>query len=169
MRRGDVGRSRYHAPMPGRGGREGSDSRCCQPQTAPLQWHDHVDHAHTSVVGLREWLQALAPFARAHEQGEIDDLLDAAARGELQDTGDEKTPIKPIVTKPDVFELRRTALAKKLRLYHGEPPSDASALVALHRHIKVDSKSQKDEIKYAVARYKDWTGEEPITNPVAQP
>lgn len=143
--------------MANRGGREGSDSRCCQARANPLLWHSHVDADHASVVSLDDWLQTLAPFARQGQLGEIDDLMDAASRGELEDTGDARTPIKPIVTNPDIYELRRQALTKKLRFYHAEPPEDATALVALHKHIKVDGKSQQTEINYAVTRYGDWS------------
>jgi hypothetical protein len=95
----------------------------------------------------------LAPFARAHQQGENDDLLEAAAGGELWDSGDETTLIKPIREDPEIFELRRQALSKKLRFYHGEPSELPRSLVALHRHIKTDNASQQAEIIYASGRY----------------
>lgn len=99
------------------------------------------------------WLQSLAPFARNHEQGEIDDVFEAAAMGELEDTGDGPTPIKPIRYNPDVYELRHKALAKPLRFYHAEPAELPDGLLALHRHIKVSDLQQQSEIEFAVARY----------------
>lgn len=133
--------------------RKGSDSRCCDPSLAPLEWVDYVDTTHASVQELEEWLASLSPFARNHELGEIEDLMEAASNGELWDSGDETTRIKPIREDPEVFELRRTALSKKLRFYHGEPAHLPTALVALHRHIKVDTVGQQVEIEHAAARY----------------
>lgn len=98
-------------------------------------------------------MSELAPFARSIEQGEIDDLFEAASRGELWDTGDVRTPIKPIRLDPEIFELRRTALSKMLRFYHGEPIVLPNSLVGLHRHIKKDDPSQQIEIEHAAARY----------------
>jgi hypothetical protein len=72
----------------------------------PRTWQDYIDDSHQSVAALDAWLQSLASFSRSHELGEIDDLLEAAALGELEDTGDARTPIKPIRTNPD--ELRRS-------------------------------------------------------------
>lgn len=133
--------------------RSGSDSRACQPQTPPLTWRDHVDIGHPSVVALDDWLNSLAPFAAEHERGEIDDLFDAARRGALEDSGDEHTPIKPIYEDPEVYELRRKALSKQLRFYHGEPDRYPRLLIALHRHIKTGADAQQVEILYAVGRY----------------
>lgn len=142
--------------------RNGSDSRCCDPDAGPWSWHLYVDESHASCVELDDWLNGLAPFARSHQLGEIDDLFDAASRGELWDTGDAVTPIKPIRLDPEIFELRRTALSKKLRFYHGEPAALPYALVRLHRHIKSDNPSQQIEIQHAADRYDDgrsnlWT------------
>ena len=74
----------------------------------------------------------------------------------MQDSGDARTPIKPIWKDPEVFELRRTALKKRLRFYHGEPAEAPHALVALHRHIKLEDPSQQTEIEFAANRY--WAG-----------
>lgn len=140
--------------------RTGSDSRCCDPNLAPLQWRGYVDESHPSVLALSTWMTALAPWARAHEQGEIDDLMDAAANGDLWDSGDERTRIKPIREDPEIFELRHTALSKKLRFYHGEPQELPRGLIALHRHIKLDNQSQQTEIIYAAERYASGTATE---------
>ena len=135
------------------GARRGSDSRCCDPSSAPWEWVLYVDSAHEACVELDEWFESLAPFARSIERGEIDDLFEAASRGELSDSGDARTPIKPIRHDPEIFELRRKALSKQLRFYHGEPPELPTSLVSLHRHIKVDDASQQTQIEYAADRY----------------
>lgn len=80
--------------------------------------------------------------------------MEAAAAGELWDSGDETTRIKPIYSDPDVYELRRRALTKALRFYHAEPFELPTSLVSLHRHIKSDSPSQQREIDFAVKRYR---------------
>ncbi|WP_181137587.1 hypothetical protein [Rathayibacter sp. AY1D1] len=134
--------------------REGSDSRCCQPDGAPYRWLDAQNPNDPAIAQLEAWLATLGAFARDHELGEIDDLFEAAALGKLWDSGDETTPLKPIRTDPDVYELRRKALSKHLRFYHGEPPRYAQILVKLHRHIKVDDESQQVEIDKAVAIYR---------------
>ncbi|MDT3343871.1 hypothetical protein [Microbacterium aquilitoris] len=122
---------------------------------APLAWHDHVDEGHSGVQALDAWLKSLVPFSRNHEQGEIDDLFDAASNGELWDSGDETTMIKPIREDPEIFELRRTALSKKLRFYHGEPAELPKALIKLHRHIKTTNSDQQAQIEHAAERYQD--------------
>ncbi|WP_246078173.1 hypothetical protein [Rhodoglobus vestalii] len=104
-------------------------------------------------MALSTWLATLVPFARIVEEAEIEELFAAAANGELWDSGDGTTPIKPIREDPEVYELRRTALSKKLRFYHGEPAELPTKLVFLHRHIKVDNESQQHEIEYAAKRY----------------
>ena len=128
-------------------------SRCCVPQQQMMTWHDHVDPEHPSVVALDEWLASLPTFARAHEEGEIDALFEAAAYGELWESADASTPIKPIHYHPDVYELRRKALKKALRFYHGEPEKYPRHLIKLHRHIKTSAKLQQIEIEYAASRY----------------
>ena len=90
---------------------------------------------------------------RAIEEGEQLDLFEAASHGQLEDSGDETTPIKPIVTDPEIFELRRTALSKKLRFYHGEPNELPTQLVSVHRHIKDRNDTQQPEIEHAADRY----------------
>ncbi len=141
--------------------RSGSDSRCCNAASAPFHWHDYVDDEHKSAAGIDARLSGLQKFARDHEVGEIEELMDAAAAGDLWDSGDETTPIKPVRVDPEIFELRRTALTKKLRFYHGEPASHPRHLIALHKHIKIDDASQQVEIEHAAARYEDgrplWT------------
>lgn len=139
-----------------RGGpRKGSDSRCCHPEGAPYEWQHEEQQSHPSVVALDDWLASLPPFSRSHEEGEIDDLFEAAASGLLWDSGDSTTPIKPVFEDPEVYELRRTALTKKLRFYHAEPWRAPAKLVALHRHIKVDGSTQQREIEDAA----DWYDE----------
>jgi len=135
--------------------RRGSDSRCCDPGGGALTWRDYEEKTHPSLVSLNAWLAQLAPFARAHELGEIDELMEAAAQGQLWDSADETTPIKPIREDPEIFELRRTSLSKKLRFYHGEPVEMPAHLVRLHRHIKDGKSSQQIEIEHAAKRYDD--------------
>lgn len=133
--------------------RWGSDSRCCNSYAAPYEWTDFTDEEHPSAIELDAWLASLAPFARAHALGELDDLFDAASRGELQDTGDMRTPIKPIREDPEIYELRHTALSKKLRFYHGEPSELPDELVALHKHIKTTNEAQQVDVEDAADRY----------------
>jgi len=133
--------------------RSGNDSRCCDPSLAPLSWRDYVDLFNPSVISLEKWLGTLASFPRNIEQGEIDDLMEAAEGGMLEDSGDHRTEIKPIRRNPDIFELRRTALSKRLRFYHGEPKELPRHLVKLHRHIKIDEATQEVEILFAAERY----------------
>lgn len=133
--------------------RKGSDSRCCNAGLGPYQWLDYVDQEHYALKEISNWLSQLTPWARAHELGEIDELLEKAERGELWDSGDETTKIKPIRLNPEIFELRHTSLSKKLRFYHGEPSKLPHNLVAVHRHIKTSNKNQQVEIEYASERY----------------
>lgn len=134
--------------------RKGSDSRCCTPVPFPRAWQEYTDLNHPSVVALDDWLQSLPPFSRNQQLGEIDDLLEAAALGQLEDTADERTKIKPIRADPEIYELRRKALSKPLRFYHAEPAELPDGLLALHKHMK-GSGSQQDEINFSVKRYKD--------------
>lgn len=138
--------------MPNAARRRGSDSRCCNASDGPWIWIDYVGEA-VAVQELETWLDSLGPWAKAHELGRIDDLMEAAALGRLEDSGDAVTPIKPIRRDPEVFELRLTALSKKLRFYHGEPPESPAALIALHRHIKVNDEHQQAQVVLAVERY----------------
>lgn len=133
--------------------RRGSDSRCCQPEPGPYVWRDYKEPSRQAAVDLVTWMESLPVFARIHEEGENEDLLDAAARGELWDSGDETTKIKPIIENPEIFELRRTSLSKKLRFYHGEPAELPLMLVSVHQHIKTTSASQQAEIEYAAECY----------------
>ncbi|WP_426323055.1 hypothetical protein [Microbacterium sp. E-13] len=135
------------------GKRSGNDSRCCVPANPPHQWVDFQDESRPAVLDYEAWFASLAPFARHHELGEVDDLLDAAANGKLWDSGDATTPIKPIRENPEIYELRRTALSKKLRFYHGEPAVLPGSLVRLNRHIKSDEQGQQIEIEFAARRY----------------
>jgi len=141
--------------MASRGYRSGSDSRCCQPTEPPLVWHVYVDTNHPGVEELDEWLNSLQPFARNHELGRLDDVFEAAAKGLLEDSGDERTPIKPISKDPEIYELRHKALSKSLRFYHGEPDELPTTLVAVHRHIKTTTEEQEEHIVHAAHRYVD--------------
>jgi hypothetical protein len=97
-------------------GRQGSDSRCCSEPLEPFVWHEYTDASHDSLIAFAEWLATLAPFARSGVTGEIEALLDEAAAGRLEDTGDEKTPIKPAYPDPEVYELRLKSLSKSAAL-----------------------------------------------------
>lgn len=136
-------------------GRSGWDSRCCRPADPPWVWIDYTDYGHAEFAELEAWLNTLPPPMREHELGRIDNLLERAERGLLEDSGDEKTPIVPVRHDPEIYELRHQALSKKMRLYHGEPHELPNALVALHRHIKVDDRHQQQQINHAAARYND--------------
>lgn len=135
------------------GRRTGNDSRCSQASGAPYAWEHRHDPGHPSVIELDNWLNTLAPFAKAHEEGEIEGLLEDAQHGRLWDACDPTTKIKPIVMDPEVYELRHKALSKMLRFYHGEPIQAPHLLIGLHRHIKHDDATQQQEISYSVARY----------------
>ncbi|WP_242868655.1 hypothetical protein [Microbacterium oxydans] len=136
-------------------GRSGWDSRCCQPADPPWQWIDYTDYAHAEISELEAWLGTLTPPMRDHELGRMDNLLERAEQGKLEDSGDETTPIAPIRHDPEIYELRHQALSKKMRLYHGEPLELPMALVALHRHIKVNDEHQQQQIEHAAERYND--------------
>lgn len=133
--------------------RSGSDSRCCFEREVPLTWKYYVDESHPSVVAFEQWLTSLAPFARNIELGEIEELMEAATFGELWESADAKTPIKPINQHPEIFEIRRRGLNKALRFYHAEPEGLPTELVAIHRHIKIGPREQQREIEYATKRY----------------
>lgn len=139
-------------------GRSGWDSRCCKPADPPWQWIDFTDYGHAAIDELEAWLGTLVPAMREHELGRMDNLLERAEQGKLEDSGDETTPIVPIRYDPEIYELRHQALSKKLRLYHGEPQELPSALIALHRHIKVDDAHQQLQIEHAAERYNDGRG-----------
>ncbi|MDJ1113804.1 hypothetical protein [Microbacterium dauci] len=134
-------------------GRSASDSRCCTPADPPLDWIEYTDGAHDEVQKIEQWFSNLTPWARSHELGRIDELMEAAAYGQLEATGDERTPILPIRADPEIYELRHQALTKKLRFYHGEPQELPDALVAVHRHIKTTNSHQEDQVQHAADRY----------------
>lgn len=136
-------------------GRSGWDSRCCKPADPPWEWIDYTDYDHSAIAELEAWLNTLPPPMREHELGRMDNLLDRAERGKLEDSGDEKTPIAPIRYDPEIYELRHQALSKKMRLYHGEPNELPTALIALHRHIKVNNADQQEQVRHATERYND--------------
>lgn len=134
--------------------RTGNDSRCCTPAVPPLEWVNFTDESHPAVVELTDWLNTLNIFTREHELGQIDALFDSAAQGLLFDGGDETTKIKPIRKDPDLYELRRTALSKRLRFYHGEPRAEPQRLYQLHRHIKHNNAYQDSQIDHAQKIYR---------------
>lgn len=133
---------------------QGLNSRCCDPRENPLQWLSYVDESHAEVQKLAAFWAGLEPWAAEHELGAIAALLDLAANGKLIYSTQPSTPIKPIRTDPDLYELRHTALAKKLRFYHAEPPKHPDLLVRLHEHIKIDDDHQQKQIDYAASRYR---------------
>lgn len=133
-------------------GRSGSDSRCCQPTDYPLEWVDYTDSNHAGLLEIETWLNTLNAHARDHEIGRVEELMEAASLGRLEDSGDERTPIKPIRRNPEIFEIRHKALSKPLRFYHGEPGELPDSLVQLHRHIKSGT-SQESHVLHAVQRY----------------
>lgn len=135
----------------------GRHSRCCQPQNPPLSWIEWIDDDHESVIALADWLATLHPSVRKDILTRIEALCEKAARGELV-VGEPE--IEPIVTDPDLYELRWGLLSKVVRQYHGEPPGRPKHLVKLHIHIKADSarqdaseRSQQEEIDQAIDRY----------------
>jgi|SRR5699024_6282638 len=129
-------------------------SRCSDKESGPYRWFDYVDEEHPSVIHLEEWLQSLPFFAQSDERGKIDAVMDKARQGELWDSGDAKSPLRPITSDPELFELRHMALTKPLRLYHAEPSKHPDLLLLLHRHIKKDVPPQQEEIDFAVERYR---------------
>lgn len=118
-----------------------------------MDWHDYTDSDHPSVKSLEAWFNQLTPWAREVELGRLDDVLEAAARGELEDSGDARTPIKPINRDPELYEIRHRALAKQLRFYHGEPHELPTTLVSVHRHVKNSAQDQEHQIREAASRY----------------
>lgn len=118
-----------------------------------MDWHDFTDLSQPGVQSLQEWLDGLPPWSREVELGRLDDVLEAAARGALEDSGDDRTPIKPILKDPELYEIRHRALAKQLRFYHGEPVEFPTTLVSVHRHIKDSARQQELQIRAAADRY----------------
>ena len=141
-------------------GRLGSDSRCCRPADPPWDWIDFVDPDHEGVAEIERWLATLLPFVREHELGRVEELMEAAANGMLYASNDALTPIKPIREDPEIFEIRHTALSKKLRFYHGEPTSLPTSLIAVHRHIKTSVSQQQAHVEHAADRYEAGRGSE---------
>ncbi|MEH3088164.1 MAG: hypothetical protein PGN24_00755 [Microbacterium arborescens] len=136
-----------------RDARTPSDSRCSQPENAPYRWLDAVKADHPSVLRFDERFALMIGSLRAMIQGEIEDLFEAAARGELEESADDYAPLKPIVTDPEIWELRFGGPGE-YRFYHGEPPRHPHVLVKLHRHVKDDAARQQDEILQAVQQYR---------------
>lgn len=134
--------------------RTGSDSRCCIEGGAPYAWFHAEDRAHQQMIEFEAWLAGMTAFNRVHEEGEIEELFDAASEGRLEDTGDNYSPIKPVTHKPEIFELRRKSGAEHprtyLRFYHSEPAVRPKDLIALHRHIKTSDDSQTDGLTQAI-------------------
>lgn len=99
------------------------------------------------------FLASLIPPVRAVEEGEIEDLMDAAAAGLIEEDSDDYVPLKPIFSDPDLYELRLKTL-RTYRFYHGEPAAYPDLLLALHRHIKDRETKQQDEINHSITRYR---------------
>lgn len=106
------------------------------------------------MEALEDWLKSLSFFAENHERGRIDNLFQKASQGELWESNNNATPIKPITSDPELFELRHSALSQMFRFYHAEPERHPQLLLALHRHIKTDGPSQQSEIEFAIKRYR---------------
>ena len=149
--------------MPEGASRTPSDSRCSQPEGAPYRWIDNVDLEHPSVLRFETHLEMMLPSLRAVVRGEIRDLFEAARLGELEEDSDGFEPLKPIVTDPEVWELRIEE-PTAYRFYHGEPARYPTVLVRLHRHIKDDADRQQDEIEYAISRYYPVESQEPAAS-----
>ncbi|MGS0561367.1 hypothetical protein [Microbacterium aurugineum] len=146
--------------------RTGSDSRCCTESGAPYVWIHAEDRGHPQMMEFEAWLSNLTDFSRAHEEGEIDELFEAASEGKLEDSGDNHTKIKPITHKPEIFELRLKSGAKRpytyLRFYHSEPAVRPKNLIALHRHIKSSDDAQTEGLVQAISIHElgesiNWT------------
>lgn len=129
-----------------------SDSRCSQPAGAPYRWVHHVDVEHPSVVRFEQHLSMMLPSLSAVVRGEIRDLFEAARLGELEEDTEDFEPLKPIVSDPEVWELRIEE-PTAYRFYHGEPARYPNVLVSLHRHVKDDAAGQQEEIDFAISRY----------------
>lgn len=138
--------------MPTSSQRTPSDSRCSQPAGAPYNWIDNVDVTHPSVVRFEEHMDMMLPSLRAIVRGEIRDLFKAAELGELEEATDDYEPLKPIVSDPEMWELRIEE-PTAYRFYHGEPAKYPKALVSLHKHLKDSALVQQDEIDFAISRY----------------
>lgn len=137
----------------GDGERSGKDSRCCQQRVKPLEWRDFQDASHDQYQEVETWLASMTEHQRDHRMGEIDDLFEAAALGELEESSDWKNPISAIRRNPEIFELRQKAGKRKLRFYHGEPDEHSELLVKLHKQLKTDKESQDLAISQAVLRH----------------
>lgn len=138
-------------------GVHGRDSRCSNAEAAPYNWFDYVDKDHPSVMHLNQWFESLPIFVQHDEEGKIEGLMEKASQGELWQSDDAKSPLKPITSDPEMFELRHKSLNKPLRFYHAEPEHRPDLLVRLHQHIKRENPSQQEEIDFAVERYRAQT------------
>ena len=134
--------------------RTGNDSRCCIESGAPYEWVRVEDQSHPQYAEYEAWLASMTPMSRAIEEGETDELFEAAAAGLLEDSGDNFSPIKPVTHKPEIYELRRrsevSSLRTYIRFYHSEPDALPKCLVALHRHIKSDEDGQTDALAHSI-------------------
>lgn len=134
--------------------RSGSNSRCCIESGAPYEWVHVEQRAHAQYVAYEAWLSQMTPLSREIEEGEIEELFEAAAAGQLEDSGDNFSPIKPVTHKPEIYELRRRSGATSpytyLRFYHSEPDVRPKDLIALHRHIKANDDDQTDALAQAI-------------------
>lgn len=123
-----------------------------------MEWRSYRDESHASVQEVASWLESLKPFVRDSLLGQIDALVELAAAGEIpfdeHAADDPKAPLKPIWDQPELYELRWTLLTKKLRQYHGEPPTIPDLLVDLHLHFKGNGNTQNEEISQALLRYR---------------
>lgn len=82
-------------------------------------------------------------------------LRDRAARGELEHSGDARTPISAIHHDPEIYELRFKELSKAFRFYHGEPAEWPDHFVQVHQHIKSSGREQQRAIEFAARRYRE--------------
>lgn len=108
-------------------------------------------------VAIFEMTAGLSLAERIARFASVKTLLDAAAKGELLA---EDEDFKPIQMDPDLWELRWSFGSEEWRMYHAEPPTFPSYIVALHFHLKdlggTDSDirtNQNREIGLAAKRY----------------
>ncbi len=137
-------------------------SRCVSRSGAPYSWIWYVEGTKRVAENeLDEALQQTCATQAEYEmrQSEVRQRLKRAANGLLAPESDD---VVPIHMDPDLWEIRWQwdGGRQPFRLYHAEPPSSPTQLVALHAHFKrVDGSPQEIKaaqdaaIREAIRRY----------------
>lgn len=149
----------YHRPSEQH--ERAATSRCCTPpHDEKLIWHTYWHMQDSAIIDIATWLSDLPEEARDRALGQLEILLEDAARGGL-DPKEPSEPIKAINQGEDFFELRLTfndfgAEDKLFRQYHAEPidPDLDNLLVTSHAHFKqVVSDNGKNLSRHEISQH----------------